>query len=255
MNFNILGNTFISAHSLGLIDIIYRHLKSDNKNRLVFTHYNLHGFALQRDHSEFYQAQQDADYGIIDSTIVCWALQFLGYDIDQKWRATMLDWIPLLLTEANKNNSNVFLLGTKADLITSSENILASQFPNISFASHHGYISDESSTSTLQQCLKQIEKHNTDILLVGMGMPMQEIFLTQNKPNLRAPILISVGGYFDYICGATYTPPRWSGKFGLEWLFRLLANPKRLWKRYLIEPWPVLLSLVAEILKRRLFRH
>lgn len=55
----------------------------------------------------------------------------------------------------------------------------------------------------------------------------------------------------DYVAGAVPTPPRWAGRFGLEWLFRLLAEPRRLWGRYLVEPWFILRLLLAEALNRK----
>ena len=87
-----------------------------------------------------------------------------------------------------------------------------------------------------------------------MGMPRQEHWIFENSADVGAGAICNVGGLMDYIAGETPTPPRWMGRFGLEWLFRLASNPKRLWRRYLIEPWFVLKLFFAELLRRTVSR-
>jgi N-acetylglucosaminyldiphosphoundecaprenol N-acetyl-beta-D-mannosaminyltransferase len=72
---------------------------------------------------------------------------------------------------------------------------------------------------------------------VGMGMPRQEHWIMDNLHRLHSMVVLPCGASIDYVCGEIPTPPRWAGRWGLEWLCRLLAEPRRLWKRYLIEPW------------------
>ena len=80
--------------------------------------------------------------------------------------------------------------------------------------------------------------------MVGMGMPLQEHWIAENYDKLGNAVILPCGAAIDYFAGAIPTPPRWAGRLGLEWLYRLLAEPTRLWKRYLIEPW-FLLFLTA----------
>jgi N-acetylglucosaminyldiphosphoundecaprenol N-acetyl-beta-D-mannosaminyltransferase len=88
--------------------------------------------------------------------------------------------------------------------------------------------------------------------MVGMGMPRQEFWTQENFSQLDAHVILSsTGAALEYIAGATPTPPRWSGRIGLEWMFRLAHEPRRLFSRYLIEPWYILLLLLMDYPRSR----
>ena len=70
-----------------------------------------------------------------------------------------------------------------------------------------------------------------------MGMPRQELWILENINNLECILFFNSGACFEYLSGSIYTPPRWAGRVGLEWVFRLLTTPRRVYKRYLWEPW------------------
>jgi N-acetylglucosaminyldiphosphoundecaprenol N-acetyl-beta-D-mannosaminyltransferase len=82
-----------------------------------------------------------------------------------------------------------------------------------------------------------------------MGMPRQERWILENVERLDVNVVWSMGAFMDYFAGTTPTPPRWMGRWGLEWLYRLLSEPKSMWKRYLLEP-PFALWLLAGELVR-----
>ena len=85
-----------------------------------------------------------------------------------------------------------------------------------------------------------INDFGPDLLLVGMGMPRQEKWLLDHRKALRAGVKMNVGALFDYLSGNVPMPPRWLGPLGLEWAYRLLTTPRRVVRRYLIEPWGLL---------------
>ena len=87
------------------------------------------------------------------------------------------------------------------------------------------------------------------ILLVGMGMPRQEAWIVRNHSALGPCAIFSVGAAFDYEAGAQRAAPRWMGKVGLEWLFRLAADPGRLFTRYCIEPWFLVRRALADLFR------
>jgi N-acetylglucosaminyldiphosphoundecaprenol N-acetyl-beta-D-mannosaminyltransferase len=76
--------------------------------------------------------------------------------------------------------------------------------------------------------------------MVGMGMPRQEVWVLENREDIDARALFCCGALMDYVAGEIPTPPRWIGRLGFEWLYRLLSEPSRLWRRYLLEPWSVM---------------
>jgi N-acetylglucosaminyldiphosphoundecaprenol N-acetyl-beta-D-mannosaminyltransferase len=83
-----------------------------------------------------------------------------------------------------------------------------------------------------------------------MGMPRQETWILENQDLLDAPVIYANGAAFEYFSGYVARPPAWISKFGLEWLFRLFSEPKRLWRRYLVEPLFLLPSLWLEMRER-----
>jgi N-acetylglucosaminyldiphosphoundecaprenol N-acetyl-beta-D-mannosaminyltransferase len=87
-----------------------------------------------------------------------------------------------------------------------------------------------------------------------MGMPRQEIWVLNNLEKLHAKVILTCGACMDYIAGEIPTPPRWMGRVGLEWLYRLLSEPGRLWKRYLVEPWFLGGLLVRDLWELRIKR-
>ena len=88
--------------------------------------------------------------------------------------------------------------------------------------------------------LDEIAQFHTDILMVGMGMPRQEHWIVDHLDRIPAHAILTAGACMDYVAGVVATPPRWMGRAGLEWLYRLGSEPGRLWRRYLLEPWHVL---------------
>jgi N-acetylglucosaminyldiphosphoundecaprenol N-acetyl-beta-D-mannosaminyltransferase len=84
-----------------------------------------------------------------------------------------------------------------------------------------------------------------------MGMGRQEQWIFENRATLRTHCIGTCGACMEYFAGAAPTPPRWMGPLGVEWLFRLLSDPKRFWKRYLVEPWIVAWLLATGAARRR----
>ena len=107
-------------------------------------------------------------------------------------------------------------------------------FPALRIHLQHGYGADQA------QVVNTINALRPDILLVGMGMPLQERWLVEHLDQLDVGFATQAGSTLDYYAGAQARPPRWMSRIGLFWLYRLLNDPRRLWRRYLVEPWSLL---------------
>lgn len=83
--------------------------------------------------------------------------------------------------------------------------------------------------------------------MVGMGMPRQEHWVVEYHERIEANVIWLVGACFDYVAGAIPTPPRWMGRVGLEWLYRLYSEPQRLASRYLLEPWSLVPLMISDL--------
>jgi len=123
------------------------------------------------------------------------------------------------------------------------------QWPGLRIDGAHGFFSIAPGSPEAMEMVRRVNEFAPDILFLGMGMPRQEQFAYRFGPKLRVPVIGLGGAAFAYFAGFEPTPPRWMGRIGLEWLYRLAASPRRLAFRYLIEP-----ALLAFFLARRATR-
>ena len=98
-----------------------------------------------------------------------------------------------------------------------------------------------------QDVVERINRSGADIVWVGIGTPKQERWMADHRPRIHAPLMVGVGAAFDFLSGSKPQAPRWVQRSGLEWLFRLVSEPGRLWKRYIQYPWFALLVLAQEL--------
>ncbi|RFZ85767.1 glycosyltransferase [Mucilaginibacter terrenus] len=137
-----------------------------------------------------------------------------------------------VLKKANKEQLSVYLYGSKQTTLDAFEKNINTWFPNIKIAGIHP---DRFRNATSEEDLQDIEKINksgANIVLVGRGCPRQEIWVSEHLGKVNAAMM-AVGAAFDFHAGTLKQAPSWMQDNGLEWLFRLISEPQRLWKRYL----------------------
>ena len=112
---------------------------------------------------------------------------------------------------------------------------LVRRFPRLRIlGSHHGYFDQTTDSTDNQALVGMINALKPDILVVGLGMPLQEKWLKENWESIEARVALTGGAGFDYVSGGLRRAPAWMRRIGLEWLGRLLIEPSRLWRRYLV---------------------
>lgn len=221
----------------------------DRQERRIIANHNLHSLYLfhqDRKVSAFYER---ADYIHVDGMPLVFLARMLGFPLRREHRVTYVDWISPLMVEAAARGWRVFYLGASADVLERGMQILRHRFPGLQINGVHGYFDFRPTSEENQEVLAAIDAYRPQVLLVGMGMPRQEHWILDNIERLSANVILQAGATIAYIAGAIPTPPRWSGQVGLEWLFRLLSEPRRLWHRYLIEP-----SFILRIFLRDFYR-
>ncbi len=214
----------------------------------VIGSHNLHSIYLYH-HDTAMRAffQQAANYVFIDGMpLILWG-KFLGYPLMRDHRLTCVDWVPRLMERSAAEGWRVFYLGSRPGVAETGARRFCEESPGLMIRTAHGYFDVETGSAAL---IATINAWTPDVLLVGMGMPRQENWLLRHHAALQSPCIITVGAAMDYFAGAIPTPPRWMGRFGLEWLARLIAEPRRLGRRYLVEPWFLLPYLAADVRKR-----
>ena len=215
----------------------------------VVANHNAHSLYLMKRSKDFKAFYADADLIQVDSTpMIAWG-RMLGLPLEQKHRSTYLDWRDRFWALANARKWRVFYLGGAPGVAERACEKLSAEFPATTLACQNGYFDMTPEGAENQAVLARIKAFRPDIIFVGMGMPRQEAWIRQNRAALSSGVLFSVGAAYDYEGGAQIAAPRWMGRIGLEWLFRLVSQPGRLAFRYLVEPWS-LVPLALEDLRR-----
>lgn len=170
-----------------------------------------------------------ADIVRVDGAGVVLGAKILGRNIPA--RLTWADWgRPFAEYVASKGHS-LFLLGGPHGAADNTAALFRRMNPAINIVgTHHGYFKKTGEENN--GIIEMINKAAPDILVVGFGMPLQERWILDNTDKIRAKVIITCGAAFEYLSGAKKRCPSWMGKTGLEWLYRLLQEPKRMFKRY-----------------------
>jgi N-acetylglucosaminyldiphosphoundecaprenol N-acetyl-beta-D-mannosaminyltransferase len=219
-----------------------------NSKRLLIGHHNLHGLSTitKAENNKYRRFFEMTDVALADGMSMVALGKLLGKGISRNNRIAYNDWLPKLLTKAVEQKWRVFYLGSVPEVAERGQQVLANRFPGLDIICHHGHFdAGENSEENLQVC-EAMNAFHPDILFVGMGMPRQEKWLVENHRKLNAAIILTSGATLDYIAGAKKMAPRWMGVIGLEWAFRLAAEPTRLAYRYLIEPWQLVYALASK---------
>ncbi len=136
-----------------------------------------------------------------------------------------------LVEMAHKNGFKIFLLGATEEVLTKMVEKYTAQFDSTLIAGYrNGYFKKEEE----EEVARQIGESGAQLLFVAITSPKKEIFLNKYKNIIRIPFIMGVGGSFDVIAGKTKRAPVWMQKAGLEWLYRVAQEPRRMWKRYLV---------------------
>ncbi|MDD4527536.1 MAG: WecB/TagA/CpsF family glycosyltransferase [Candidatus Margulisbacteria bacterium] len=226
MDNNLLGFSFFSGNYQSLIKEIDNYLRK-NQSCFIITPTTEILYASYKD-SYLSGILKSADILLPDSiTLVKLAKVFRkGFTK----RVTGIDTIYALGTNQERQYK-VFYLGAKQEIVDKAVSNTAKLFPSFNVVgSHHGYFAENEEN----ELVAQINKSGADILFVGTGFPKQEVFINKHKAQLAVPIKITVGGSFDVIAGVLKRAPLWMQKMGIEWFFRLLQEPSRITRMYLI---------------------
>ena len=175
----------------------------------------------------------DADIVFCDGSGVMLAARLLGRRIPE--RITYADWAWRLAAFAEAEGHSLFLLGAEPGVAEKAARKLLERHPGLDISGvEHGYFDPTPGSRENEAVLREIKAVRPDILIVGLGMPLQERWLMENRHRIDAGVALTGGAVFDYVSGGLRRGPRLLTDNGFEWLARLLVEPRRLWRRYLI---------------------
>jgi len=216
------------------------------EKRVVANH-NLHSLYLIRRDPEMRAFYDLADLVELDSTPLIHFGRLIGKPTRPFHRCTYLDWRDHFWSLANRQGWRVMCVGGAPGVGTTAIERLSARYPGAVLATHSGYFDATLGSVGNAEVVQAVRDFAPDVLLVGMGMPRQETWIARNLADLPDAVILPVGAAMDYEAGVQAAAPRWMGRMGLEWLFRLVSDPRRLFVRYCVEPWFLVPAAVRDI--------
>lgn len=191
---------------------------------------NPHSFVTALTDNAFHQALVSSDYLLPDGVGITMALkQYKGLELP---KIAGEDFHFEILGQLNQVNGKLFYLGSSAKVLSLIEDRIHKEYPNIQVKTHSPSYCTVFSDEENQEMVNLINDFAPDALMVGMTAPKQEKWVNQNLDQFTSPMLIgSIGAVFDFFAGTIKRAPRWAIQLRLEWLYRFLQEPKRMWKR------------------------
>jgi len=201
-------------------------------NQLVINTINAYSYCESQKDAEFKNALLASTILLPDGIAIVLAAKLLNKQTIKKIAGA--DIHQYLLSQANANNQKVFYLGASESTLQLISEKLQQEFPNITVASYSPPYKTVFSEEDNEIMLRQINAFQPNVLFVGMTAPKQEKWVHNHKSNINVTTIVAIGAVFDFYAGTVKRAPKWMIGAGLEWLYRLVKEPKRMWRRYLI---------------------
>lgn len=212
----------------------YRH---DRRNRLVATAnvdfiINSHSRKKRQQSAELLDTLRSADLVTADGMPLVWLSRLLGRPLPE--RITGADLVPALAEQASLIGKSVYFFGGNKGSAKQTAKLLSERHPELKVAGYSAPMIDMDDNLENMIEIARINITNPDILFIALGNPKQELWFKRYSKYLKVPVSMGIGGTFEFISGQTSRAPRWMQKTGFEWIYRMLQDPRRLIKRYII---------------------
>lgn len=202
------------------------------KGRITVNTINAYSWVMADKDQVFRRSLKESDYLLPDGIAIVWAARFLRKERIKKIAGA--DLHQMVLDTLNKANGKCFYLGASESTLCKIKERLSKEYPNIQVETYSPPFKAVFSDEDNREMISRINDFAPDALFVGMTAPKQEKWILQNRDKINSHITCGIGAVFDFYAGTKHRPPLWMINCGLEWFGRLLSDPKRLWKRYVI---------------------
>jgi len=200
---------------------------------------------LQKD-DQLFKSVNDSDLINIDGMGIIYGANFLKIGVKKEHKVSGIDLFFSLIKLSEQKKYKIFLLGATKEVIKLTNDNLLLKYPNLKIASyHHGYFWEDE-----EKIVQKIKNSDSQLLFVAITSPQKENFINKWKQDLNVNYVMGVGGTFDIVAGKIKRAPKWMQIYGLEWLYRIIQEPSRMWKRYLITNTKYLFILIKAKLNR-----
>lgn len=224
---NTLSSEFLgySMFKGQLVDVL-------QKGKTIINTLNQYSYCLAEEDVVFKNALMSSDVLLPDGISIVLSAKLLSGDNLNKIAGA--DLHEFVLKYLNSVYGSCFYLGSKEETLDAIKNKLGNSFPNITCETYSPPFRDEFSDEENEIMIQKINEFSPDVLFVGMTAPKQEKWVYQNRDKIQATYICSIGAVFDFFSGTIERPSDFWVNNGLEWFARLLKEPKRLWRRYVL---------------------
>jgi len=241
----LLGLSFDAVTMEAAVTRCLEFCRAPRTSHTVITANAFHLCMMRRDR-DLAASCRAAQLTVADGMSVVWALRASGQPAPD--RVAGVDLMARLLAETGKHRLRVYFLGAKRQVVTALVETSRVQYPGIEIAGFRdGYFGLDAHL----EIVEEIRASQAHILFVGMPSPFKEVWCERHRERLDVPVIIGVGGSFDVLAGFIKRAPGWVQAAGLEWFWRLLMEPRKLWRRYLTTNLEFVWLAGREIVARR----
>ena len=224
-------------------------LTSLEDKKLLITTLNAHSYNTARKNEAFSKALQQSDVLLPDGIGIVWAKRFLeGTPLKKIAGANLFAYE---MQRLNNSHGSCLFLGSSEHTLQLIKTKAAAEYPNVTV---HTYSPPYKAIFNVQnntQMMEVVNRLQPDVLFIGMTAPKQELWAHEHFTKLNTKHICCIGAVFDFYAGTIKRAPNWMIELGLEWLYRCINEPKRLWKRYLIGNTKFIYYIFKEKFKKR----
>jgi N-acetylglucosaminyldiphosphoundecaprenol N-acetyl-beta-D-mannosaminyltransferase len=244
---NILGAHIDNVTMDETIAQIRSFIRSGEAHQVVTV--NLDFLRLAHESTEFRGIINRSDLAVADGMPLVWASRWMGTALPE--RVTGVALVDRMCELAAREGYSIFLLGGATGVPGAAADVLKARYPGLrvvgAYSPPMGFGADED-----QKMVEMIRAAQPDMLFVAFGAPKQDNWIAAHRHELGVPVAVGVGGVFNFLIGRVRRAPNWMQKTGLEWFYRLLQEPTRLWRRYFVMDMPIMFMMVLMVLQSRM---
>jgi N-acetylglucosaminyldiphosphoundecaprenol N-acetyl-beta-D-mannosaminyltransferase len=241
----IIGSPFDRVSFESAIDTCVAWCRGPRSSHIVVT-LNASQLCMMRRDSSLENACRSGDLIVADGVSVVWASRLLGTPVPE--RIAGVDFMKALLTAGSRERLRAYFLGAKREVVEKLAERCKTDFPGLVVA---GFRDGYFGPADHPKIIEEIRASSPDLLFVGMPSPFKETWCEEHRERLNVPVIVGVGGSFDVLAGFIRRAPQVLQSFGMEWSWRLLMEPRKMWRRYLSTNSEFLWLLAGEVARKR----
>ena len=223
-----------------VLERVQSFVAADTPRRIVTV--NLDYLRLARQDESFRHTLNAADLAIADGMPLVWASRWAGTPLPQ--RIAGQDLFDSLCRVGGEHGWSVFLLGAAPGVAATAGDVMVQRYPGLRIAGAYSPPVGQFDAVEEGRIRDMIRVARPHVLFVALGAPRQDLWIRDSLVHVGVPVAVGVGCSFDVVAGNVARAPRWMQRTGLEWAFRLMQEPRRLWKRYILGDLPAFLHLM-----------